>query len=154
MSFKCVITGTSRGLGRSFYEHFKAKGWEVTGLNSQTSFEQIIQISQGCDLFINNSYADGRQIDFLNQLYSSVGKMIICGSVAAYYPDKKLPVYSYNKKILADRVREIASSDILMLNISAKAYNERNTILKVIDLWLDFPLIKEVSFDPSGAPNE
>jgi len=154
MNFKCVITGDTRGIGKTFKDHFLSKGWEVIGFNSKTGLEKVVDTAVGCDLFINNAYADGIQIKFLNQLYNSVGKMIVCGSVAAFYPDPKLPVYTHHKKELAERVKELARSNILMLHLSAKGYNNKEALIKIIDLWLEFPIINEVSFDPTGKPNE
>ena len=153
MNKKCVITGDTRGIGKVFKDHFKLKGWAVVGFNRSTGLDHVVQEAVGCDLFINNAYADGRQLDFLNQLYSSVDKMIVCGSVAAFYPDKNLSVYSHHKKLLVERVREIARSNVLMLHLSAKGYNDPNTLLKIIDLWLENPCITEVGFDPTGEPN-
>ena len=153
MNKKCVIVGDTRGIGNIFKNHFVLKGWNVIGFNRSTGLDNLIEESLGCDLFINNAYVDGKQIDFLNQLHNSVEKMIVCGSVAAFYPDKKLPVYSYHKKLLAERVKELAKSNILMLHLSAKGYNDTDTLLKVIDLWLENPSITEVGFDPTGEPN-
>lgn len=154
MSSKCVITGDSRGIGKTFKDHLESKGWKVIGFNTTTGLDDVIKTAVGCDLFINNAYADGKQIEFLNQLYSSVDKMIVCGSVAAFNPDPKLPIYSYHKKLLSERVKELARPNILMLNLSARGYNNKDALLKVIDLWLEFPVITEVSFDPTGNPNE
>ena len=153
MNKKCVITGDTRGIGSVFKNHFISKGWTVIGFNRSTGLDRVVQESIGCDLFINNAYADGKQIDFLNELYTSVDKMIVCGSVAAFYPDIKMPIYSYHKKLLADKVKEIARSNILMLHLSAKGYNNPSTLLKIIDLWLENPVISEVGFDPTGEPN-
>lgn len=153
MNKKCVITGDTRGIGKSFRDFFESKGWTVIGFNSKTGLDGVIDAAAGCDLFINNAYANGKQIEFLNQLYASVDKMIVCGSVAAFYPDPKLPVYSYHKKELANRVKELGRSNILMLHLSAKGYNDVITLLKVIDIWLENPHITEVAFDHNGEPN-
>jgi hypothetical protein len=154
MSFKCVITGDTRGIGKTFKDHLESKGWTVIGFNRSTGLDDVIHTAKGCDLFINNAYADGKQIDFLNQLYNSVDKMIVCGSVAAFYSDPKLPVYSLHKKELAERIKDLAMPNILMLHLSAKGYNNKDLILKIIDLWLEHPIITEVCFDPTGKPNE
>lgn len=151
---KVAITGNTRGIGLQFHNHFVARGWEVIGYNRQTGFQNVVKESIGCDLFINNAYADGVQINFLNQLYNSVDKMIVCGSVAAFYSDPKLPVYSYHKKELADRVKDLAKSNILMLHLSARGYNNPSMVLKIVDLWLENSTITEVMFDPNGEPNE
>ena len=153
MNKKCVITGDSRGIGKAFKEYFVNKGWNVVGYNRKTGFDNVIKESQGCDLFINNAYADGKQIEFLNQLYASVDKMIVCGSVAAFYPDPTMPVYSNHKKQLAERVQDLGRSNILMLHLSAKGYNNPGDICQVIDLWLAGSCITSVGFDPTGEPN-
>jgi hypothetical protein len=44
--------------------------------------------------------------------------------------------------------------NILMLHLSAKGYNNKDLLLKIIDLWLEYPTITEVCFDPTGNPNE
>jgi hypothetical protein len=154
MSFKCVITGDTRGIGKVFKDHLKSKGWEVIGFNSSTGLDNVVHTAKDCDLFINNAYANGKQIDFLNQLYNHVGKMIVCGSVAAFYPDPKLPIYSLHKKELAERIKDLAMPNILMLHLSAKGYNNTELLLRIIDLWLEYPAITEVCFDPTGNPNE
>lgn len=160
MNKKCVIVGDTRGLGKVFKDYLQAKGWNVIGFNRKTGLDKVVESSLGCDLFINNAYADGQQINFLNQLYRNVKKMIVCGSVAAYNVDKSRPQYSFHKKKLLERTREIQSSkfkdqaDILILNLSGEGYNNENCILEIFELWLKYPLINEISFDPTGIPNE
>lgn len=150
---KAVITGHTSGIGLSMYNHLVSKGWEVIGFNKTTGLDNVIEEAQDCDLFINNAYANGKQIYFLNQLHNKVKKMIVCGSVAAFFPDPSLPDYSKHKKELAERVKEINSSNILILHLSAKGYNDRDAVLSVIDLWLKYPSITAVGFDPTGEPN-
>ena len=151
---KICITGNTRGIGLDFYNHFINKGHTVVGFNRTTGLDSVVDIADGCDLFINNAYANGKQVDFLNQLHSKVGKMIVCGSVAAFNPDPTMPEYSQHKKELANRVRDLNLSNILMLHLSAKGYNNPNALLKIIDLWLEYPHITEVMFDRTGKPNE
>ena len=150
---KVVITGHTSGIGLDFAKHFSDKGWTVVGFNRETGFDNVVSEASKSDLFINNSYADGAQLNFLNALHNQVSKMIICGSVAAYYPDPTLPEYSEHKKELLTRFRELNNPNILMLNLSAKGYNDVTALLKIIDLWLTHPVITEVSFDPTGEPN-
>lgn len=154
MNSKCVITGHTRGIGRVFADHFESKGWEVVGFNTTTGLDKVIETASGCELFINNAYADGMQINFLNQLHDKVGKMIVCGSVAAFYPDNRMPIYSNHKKILWETYKSLSKPNILMLNLSAKGYNDRECLLKIVDFWLEYPVITEISFDPTGKPNE
>lgn len=150
---KVVITGHTSGIGLEFAEHFRNKGWTVVGFNRATGFDNVVNEVSNSDLFINNSYADGAQLNFLNTLHDRVSRMIVCGSVAAYYPDPTLPEYSEHKKELLNRFRELNKPNILMLNLSAKGYNDVDALLKIIDLWLVHPVITEVSFDPTGEPN-
>jgi hypothetical protein len=151
---KVVITGHTSGIGLNFYNYFKQQNYNIVGYNTVTGFDNIVNNSIGCDLFINNSYADGFQIDLLENLHNKVGKMIVCGSVAAFNPDPNLPEYSKHKKELADKVRNLNSPHILMLHLSSKSYNTPELLLKVINLWLEYPLITEIFFDPTGKPNE
>lgn len=154
MNSKCVIAGDTRGIGKTFKEHLESKGWQVIGFNTSTGLDGLIEAAIDCDLFINNAYADGQQIKFLNELHDKVKKMIVCGSVAAFYPDPKLPVYSEHKRELANRVKELLNPNILMLHLSAKGYNNREALMKIVDLWLEFSTFTEVFFDPTGTPNE
>lgn len=151
---KIIVTGNTRGIGLSLYNHFKNLNYNVIGYNRTTGFDTIIDDAKDCDLFVNNAYADGYQNELLDKLHSTVKKMVVCGSVAAFYPDPKLPLYSQHKKDLVDKVRLLNNPNILMLHLSAKAYNKPETLIKIIDLWLENPIITEVFFDPTGKPNE
>lgn len=152
---KCCITGHTRGIGLAFYDHFKSKGWDVVGINpvNFNTIDSIIEQSKGCDIFINNAYADGRQIDLVEALHDKVGKMIVCGSVAAVHPDPDRAIYSLHKRQLLQLVQKLANPNIFMLHLSAKGYNDTAALLAVIDLWLKHPHITEVGFDPTGEPN-
>ena len=153
MNKKCVITGHTRGIGLSFYKHFVSKGWNVIGFNTSTGFDSVVEQAQGCDLFINNAYADGYQLSLFNQLYASVKKMIVCGSIAARYPDSTMPAYSHHKKELEDRVIDVANTrrtgqaDIVLLQLTSTSYTNDKRVLKFIDYWLDNPEIINVGFD-------
>jgi hypothetical protein len=62
--------------------------------------------------------------------------------------------YSQNKKLLLERVRELNDPNILILHLSAKGYNDKDALIKIIDLCLEYPHITEVGFDATGKPNE
>lgn len=152
---KVCITGTTRGIGRAIAEHFKQLGWEVVELNRG---DEIIKSAAECDLFINNAYINGHQVDIFNQLYSSVSKMIVIGSIASDHPDPKMPAYSQHKKELKERVMEVANSsidkaDILLLQLTGESYNDSDLVINTIKFWLDNPKITCVSFVP-GEKNE
>jgi hypothetical protein len=153
MNKKCVITGHTKGIGLSFYKHFIAKGWNVVGFNTDTGLDSVVEQAQGCDLFINNAYANGLQISLFNQLHASVKKMVVCGSIAARYPDPKMPAYSHHKKELEDRVIDVANTrrtgqaDIVLLQLTSTSYANDDRVLKFVDYWLDNPEIINVGFD-------
>jgi len=154
VTMKVCITGTTRGIGNVLSEHFKKLGWKVIELNRG---DEIIKSSVGCDLFINNAYINGHQIDIFNQLYASVAKMVVMGSIASDYPDPNMLGYSQHKKELKERVLEVANSsvnkaDILLLQLTGDSYNDPNLIIHTIDFWLKYPKITCVSFIP-GKPN-
>lgn len=151
---KVCITGTTRGIGKSIAEHFKKLEWDVVELNRG---DEIIGSAIGCDLFINNAYIDGHQIDIFNELYDKVAKMVVIGSIASDYPDPEMPDYSQHKKELKDRVLEVANSsvkkaDILLLQLTGESYNDPKTVTRTLDLWLEYPSIISMSFKP-GQPN-
>ncbi len=155
VTMKVCITGTTRGIGKVLAEYFKKTGCKVIELNRG---DAIIESSIGCDLFINNSYINGHQIDIFNQLYTKVGKIIVMGSIASDHPDPLMPVYSQHKKELKDRVLQVANStepnkaDILLLQLTGESYNDSNLIIRTIDFWLDYPKVTSISFTP-GKPN-
>jgi NAD(P)-dependent dehydrogenase (short-subunit alcohol dehydrogenase family) len=150
---KCCITGHTRGIGKAFYDHFTANGWEVVGFDRSVSISAIVNQSVGCDLFINNAYANGAQLSLFNQLYARVGKIIVCGSVASDRPDPSLLEYSLHKKQLQERVMDIATdrntnnADILLLKLTSSSYQDHKTILDTVDFWLENPTITVIGFN-------
>jgi NADP-dependent 3-hydroxy acid dehydrogenase YdfG len=147
---KVCITGTTRGIGKALAEHFKKLGWEVIELNRG---DENIKPAIGCDLYINNAYGNGMQIDIFDQLCANVAKMVVIGSIASDYPDPGMLTYSQHKKELKDRVLEIANSsdnktDILLLQLTGESYNDSNLITRTIDFWIDNPKITCISFVP------
>ena len=148
---KVCITGTTRGLGKLLAEHFNSKGYDVIELNRG---DVIVESAIDCDLFINNAYINGHQIDIFNQLYDKVGKMIVMGSIASDYPDPQMPDYSQHKRELKERVLEVASknANILLLQLTGESYNDTTLIQNTIDFWLDNPKVTCISF-VHGEPN-
>jgi hypothetical protein len=153
---KCCITGHTRGLGRILNDYFVTQGWTVIGFNSTTKLDRIVELSENCDLFINNAYGDGIQIELLNQLYNSVGKMIVCGSVVTDFPDLQLPVYTQHKQELEHRFLQVAdtsNSQMLLLKLSSDAYNNPPLVLRSIEFWLENPQIKVITYVAKEEPN-
>lgn len=144
---KVGITGTTRGLGQALHDHFVNKGCHVTAFNRESDISAAV----GCDLFINNTY--GIQMDILNQLYASVGKMVVMGSIVTDFPDVEMPDYTQQKTRLEERVLELNLPNILLLKLSSTAYNDSQVVIDSIEYWLSTPLVNVISFRATGAPN-
>ena len=144
---KVGITGTTRGLGQALHDHFVNQGCDVIVFNRGSDMSAAV----GCDLFINNTH--GIQMDILNQLYASVGKMIVMGSIVTDFPDVEMPDYTAQKTKLEERVLELNLPNILLLKLSSTAYNDSQVVINAIDYWLENPLVNVISFRATGAPN-
>jgi hypothetical protein len=144
---KVGITGTTRGLGQALHDHFVNQGCEVIVFNRGSDMNTAV----GCDLFINNTY--GIQMDILNQLYASVGKMIVMGSIVTDFPDVEMPDYTAQKTKLEERVLELNLPNILLLKLSSTAYNDSQVVINAVDYWLANPLVNVISFRATGEPN-
>jgi hypothetical protein len=61
---KIAITGHTNGIGKSIHDFFESNGHECLGFSrsnkfnvgSQDSRNQILTLSQGCDIFVNNAF--------------------------------------------------------------------------------------------------
>ena len=144
---KVGITGTTRGIGQALYDHFVSKGYHVTAFNRGSNISQAV----GYDLLINNAY--GIQMNILNQLYASVGKMVVMGSIVTDFPDIEMPDYTAQKTKLEERVLELNNPNILLLKLSSTAYNDSQVVINAIEYWLSNPLVNVISFRATGAPN-
>jgi hypothetical protein len=144
---KVGITGTTRGLGQALHDHFVDKGCHVTAFNRDSDISQAV----GCDLLINNAYSI--QMDVLNQLHASVGKMVVMGSIVTDFPDVEMPDYTQQKTKLEERVLELNLPNILLLKLSSTAYNDSQVVINAIEYWLANPLVNVISFRATGAPN-
>jgi hypothetical protein len=145
--FKVCITGTTRGLGQALHDHFVNKGYHVIAFNRGSDISDAV----GCDLFINNAY--GIQIDILNQLYASVGKMVVMGSIVTDFPDVEMPDYTQQKTKLEERVLELNNPNVVLLKLSSTAYNDSQIVINSIEYWLANPLVNVISFRATGGPN-
>ncbi len=163
---KCIVTGHTSGIGKEIYNHFQSKGWDVIGLsrsngyNIVTNQDEIVNLSIGCDLFVNCAYDGSAQLDLLNKLHNKVKKMIVIGSVGADYSET-WQVYGKDKFALQEQCKELSrnsDSNIFYLKL---AFCENSNwpihvddnykatfkeILKTIDFWLEVPKIYSIEF--------
>jgi hypothetical protein len=166
---KIVITGHTSGLGEGLYNHFLQQDHEVFGLSRINGFDisnnlkKIIEVSSGCDLFINNAYCGDSQLRLLLLLKDKVKNMIVCGSLIRKYTNIVDNQYSRDKKKLFELCELISTKEngcnILHLDLSfihnphleenscVKNYEiEINDIIKSIDFWLENPKITQIQF--------
>ena len=70
-----VITGHTKGLGRSLQNHFESMGHTVQGFSFSTGFDinviehrqKIIEVAQNADIFVNNAWGeDHDDLDNIN----------------------------------------------------------------------------------------
>lgn len=160
---KCLITGHTSGLGKFLYEQFNSLGWEVIGVSSSNGYKlpekitEVIQLIEKCDLFINNSFASGSQIELLELSKFKVPKIVVCGSIARLFPLDSLISEDYvNVKkdlyekcnllssIEKDKIAKILHLDLQFLEPEGELYFFE--IFNVIDFWLKYPTFRNIEF--------
>lgn len=162
---RCVITGHSRKIGKALYNYFEQNGWEVIGLSTangydvRTRYDDMLEIAKTADLFINNLCVDDCQIRFLNDLVTTVDKIICCGSIAGDFDDMLHIEYSRVKRELKSLCKKhslgyLNKTKILHLNISM-AEDAKSTdygipytdIVNAVDFWLQNPRVNNIEFE-------
>lgn len=161
---KTVITGHTYGLGRAVFNHFPgAVGIaRSTGYDIERDFDHVVEIIKGCDLFINNAYANHSQVKLFNAVKDHVGKSIHMGSIARLYRDKFPSQYAFNKQELYEAIQQHnqipQAHPALHLDISflEKEFINDKTIVQVanavrftqvvdiIDVWLKDPCFTNI----------
>lgn len=160
---KCLITGHTSGLGKFLYEQFNSLNWEVIGVSSGNGYklpekmDEVIQLIEGCDLFINNSFASGCQVQLLELSKFKVPKIVVCGSISRLFPLNNLISEDYVKiktelyekcnllsSIEKDKIAQILHLDLQFLEPEGDlSYLE---IFNIIDFWLKYPIFRNIEF--------
>ena len=158
---RVVITGHTGGLGLAFFNYFKQRGDDVVGLSRSNGytlpdkFEEVIQIAQESDLFVNNAYQNLVQTKLLYRLFDKTS-IISCGSIAADYPKPEFLDYSLAKKALElehKRLKKISPYPMLLLKMGFlenwKQYDSipYQQIVNAVDFWLENPRASIIEFD-------
>lgn len=157
---KVVITGHTYGLGKALYEHFpNAHGLaRSTGFDIEKDFDAVVSEINGCDLFINNAYANHSQVKLFNAVKDSVGKSIHMGSVIRMYRNKFASPYANNKQELYDVIQQHnqipGSTPALHLDIGFLEKEVADDtviqstsfaqIINIVDVWLKDPFFTNV----------
>lgn len=159
---KIILTGHTSGVGKFLYDHLSKEN-EVIGISRTTGYtlpndiDKIIALSEGCDLFINNTYYGICQLTLLNKLHNKVKKMIVLGSIAGQYHQLIQSDYSKNKLELAERCQALSTvpgNKLLHLQISMleDAVSSDNLIsyqevLDTVEYWIQHPRITAINFE-------
>jgi short-subunit dehydrogenase len=143
---KVYILGKSRGLGHELSQLFEKDGYQVVGFDRSNGFDiehswsDIISSIEDNSLIILNAYANGSQKQILENLVSKKSKIVVMGSIASKYPDPSMPTYSNHKMELDKYFMKVAiekkESDLLMLNLTGKSYQNSKLIYESIKFWL------------------
>jgi hypothetical protein len=160
---KILITGHTRGLGKSIFDHFSDKKWHIIGLSRSTGtaipddINKIIDIAKECDIFFNNVYYGTSQSDLITQLYKNVA-IVSSGSVAADVNSSLFPDNSYyndkrDLELTHKKYKRITNHPMLLLKMGyLEKFTDRpsipyHQILSAIDLWIENPRISMIEFE-------
>lgn len=149
---KIAITGHTSGLGKfllgNLSQNHECKGFSRSnGYDLKEDFENVIRQIRTCDLFINNSFAMGEQINYLIEAKDI--PQIVMGSVAARNPDINMPYYSQKKKEIEEYFLKNCTHTngiFLYLQLTGKSYKDYKLVLDSINFWLENSTINFIGF--------
>lgn len=173
MNKKIVITGHTRGIGKSIYDKFtEISCREIVGMSRsngydiEKDFDKIVEEATGAEFFINNAYRDGQQLKLFDALKNKVDMMVVMGSVSRFYPELIPTQYVHDKQALAEACRleslkpngipilhldlsfiegtEIANSDPTAF--TSDYTTTKDDIVDTIIFWAQKPAIRQVEF--------
>jgi hypothetical protein len=173
MNKKIVITGHTRGIGKSIYDKFtEISCREIVGMSRtngydiEKDFDRIVEEASGAELFINNAYRDGQQLKLFDALKNKVDMMVVMGSVSRFYPELIPTQYVHDKQALAEACRleslkpngiPILHLDLIFIegkeiaNRDPTAFTSdytttKDDIVDTIIFWAQKPAIRQVEF--------
>ena len=165
---KFVITGHTHGIGKYLFTELTNSGHLVfgvsrfSGYNLEESIDDVTELADVCDVFINNAAIGDCQLRLLEALHNKVPQMIVMGSIAGDYHELIQSEYSANKRALATRCKELSlvpGNKLLHLNISMleDAVSSDNLIsfkevADVINFWITNPKINKIDFEFKLTP--
>lgn len=158
---RVVITGHTGGLGLAFFNYFTQSGHEVIGLSRSNGYvlpdkiEEVIQLAEDADLFINNFHLDTLQCVFLQRLHNKTS-IITCGSMAADYPSPDIIQYSMSKKAVELEHKKLKKNSPYPMLLLKMGFLENWTqydsipyqqIINAVDFWINNPRASLIEFD-------
>jgi len=159
---KIIITGHTKGLGKSIHDHYANKNFQVIGLSRSNGFDlekdlfKIIELvnKEKCDYFFNNAYCQSIQGTLIENLWKCTS-IITSGSIGADYSHTGNQYYQ-NKSIIEEthkKFKKISSYPMLLLkmgyleNYTDKTSIKYQDILNCIDFWLSTPRLSLIELD-------
>lgn len=158
---RVIITGHTGGLGLAFFNYFTERGDEVIGASRSNGytmpdkFDQVLDLTHGADLFVNNLHYKNIQTSFVTSLYNKL-PIISCGSMAADYSKTEFIDYSISKKQLEiehKKFKKISPFPMLLLKMGFlenwKEYDSipYQQIINSVGFWLENPRASIIEFD-------
>jgi short-subunit dehydrogenase involved in D-alanine esterification of teichoic acids len=124
---KCAITGHTKGIGKALFDYFSGKG-EVVGFSRTIGYDiskeidryKIVNLSDDCDIFINNAYSDltpNSQLELLRSIHEKwrdQEKIII--NISSRFTDSN-HVYSVSKKAIDNYCSNAIRDKVYIINI-------------------------------------
>ncbi len=158
---RVVITGHTGGLGLAFFNYFAERGDTVIGLARSNGYtlpekiDQVVEIAESADLFINNAYFGMSQVKLLSKLANKIST-ISCGSMAADYPKKEYMDYAVAKKALEIEHRRLKKNSPYPMLLLKMGFLENwleydsipySQVVDAVDFWLRSPRASVIEFD-------
>ena len=172
---KIAITGHSKGLGRSVFNHFQAKGHTVMGFSRSNGYDiskdqdKILEKIQGFDVFFNNATnKDKSQTELLLKSYGLVDKIVVSGSFSTNFKNIFLDDDYVKSKVMLEEACKFLNIDkdiksqILYLDLCDLSHTTLNPnnprdflsnytidhqeVIDAIEFWLDNSKITKIQF--------
>lgn len=133
---KFYITGSTRGLGKYLAEYFNCEKFDRP-FDLNNDIEEICNAIEDGSTVILNAHAS--QLEYIHRLKDRC-RLIVCGSIAAIYPDVSMPKYSeekFNLEKTIQRISPTSKQPILYLQLTSSSYKNYKLISNSIEFWLD-----------------
>lgn len=160
---KIVVTGHTRGLGKSIYDHFLQQGHYVIGMSRSCGYnvsliedyKRIVEEAKTSSLFFNNAYFGTCQANFLKSLFGFT-TIITSGSMAADSPNHSQ--YCKDKSEIERVHKRLIKSNPCPMLLLKLGYLENHTdkpfrvikyreVLDYLDFWLLNTKVSLIEFD-------
>lgn len=158
---RVVITGHTGGLGFAFFNYLTQSGHEVVGVsrsngyNLPEKFEEVVNLAETADLFINNLHIHTIQYDFLKRLHNKTS-IITCGSMAADYLNPDIIRYATAKKLIEIEHKKLKKESQFPMLLLKMGFLENWTqydsipyqqVVSAVDFWIKNPRASLIEFD-------